>query len=145
MSNVKTATGQTIFPGLRYTDARAAIAWLQRAFDAETHVVYDHPDGTVAHAELIIGGNLIMLGNTRNNDPVNPVRSPQQVHGVTAGIYVVLPDAAAVDALHARAAAAGAAIRQSPYDTEYGSHDFRASDLDGHPWTFGTYKPEVAS
>jgi len=139
------ATGQTIFPGLRYADARAAITWLQRAFDAETHVVYDHSDGTISHAELIIAGNLIMLGNTRDDDPVNPVRSPQQVHAVTAGIYVVLPDAAAVDALYARAAAAGATIRQPPYDTDYGSHDFRASDLDGHPWTFGTYKPEVAN
>lgn len=145
MTTTKAATGQTIFPGLRYTDARAAIAWLQRAFGAEPHVVYDHPDGTVAHAELIIAGNIFMFGNTRDDDPVNPVRSPQQVHGVTAGIYVVLPDAAAVDALHARAAAAGATIRQPPYNTEYGSHDFRATDLDGHPWTFGTYKPEVAS
>jgi len=87
MNTVKMATGQTIFPGLRYADARAAITWLQRAFDAETHVVYDHSDGTISHAELIIAGNLIMLGNTRDDDPVNPVRSPQQVHAVTAGIY----------------------------------------------------------
>ncbi len=143
MNTVKAPTGQTIFPGLRYADAHAAIAWLQRAFAAETHVVYDDSEGGVAHAELIVAGNMIMLGNTR--DDGYPVRSPQQVHAVTAGIYVVLPDAAAVDALHARAAAAGANITKPPYDTDYGSHDFGALDLDGHPWTFGTYRPEIAS
>jgi len=89
MDTVKLATGQTVFPGLRYADARAAIAWLQRAFAAEPHVVHDDPDGTIMHAELIIAGNTIMLGNT--SDDGYPVRSLQQAQGVTAGIYVVLP------------------------------------------------------
>ncbi len=141
MDTVKVATGQTVFPGLRYADARAAIAWLQRAFAAEPHVVHDDPDGTIMHAELIIAGNTIMLGNT--SDDGYPVRSLQQAQGVTAGIYVVLPAAAVVDTLHARAAAAGANITKAPYDTDYGSHEFRALDLEGHPWSFGTYKPEI--
>lgn len=133
-------SAQTIFPAVRYVDARAAIGWLQRAFGAEPHVVYDAPDGTVAHAELGIAGNLIMLGSSREDD--YPVRSPKEVNAVTGSFYVVLPDAAAVDALHARAAAAGANITHPPYDTDYGSHDFRTLDVEGHPWTFGTYKPE---
>ena len=122
-------------------DARAAIAWLDRAFGTRQHVVYDGPDETVAHAELLIAGNVIMLGSSR--DDGYPVRSPQEVNAVTASLYVVLPDAAAVDALHARAAAAGAHITQPPHDTDYGSHDFSAFDLEGHPWTFGTYRPQV--
>jgi uncharacterized glyoxalase superfamily protein PhnB len=146
MDSPKIAAGQTIFPGLRYVDARAAIAWLQRAFGAEARAVYDDPNGIVAHAEIAIAGNVVMLGNTREGDDLeNPVRSPRDVGGVTAGIYVALPDAAAVDALHARAAEAGATIRHAPFDTEYGSHEFRASDLEDHPWTFGTYKPGDAS
>jgi uncharacterized glyoxalase superfamily protein PhnB len=130
---------QTIFPAMRYIDARAAIAWLQRAFGAEPHVVYDDAGGGVAHAELSVAGNLIMLGDSR--DDGYPVRSPKQVNATTASLYVVLADAAAVDALYARASAAGAKIEQPPHDTDYGSHDFRALDLEGHPWTFGTYKP----
>ncbi len=101
------------------------------------------PDGSVAHAELIIVGNILMFGHTRKDNPENPVRSPEEVNAITAGIYVVLPDAAAVDALHARAAAAGATIRKAPNDTDYGSHDFSTSDLDGNPWTFGTYGPQI--
>jgi len=133
---------QTIFSGLRYADARAAIAWLGQAFGARPHVVYDGPDGIVAHAEILIAGNLIMLGNSRAADDYS-ARSPKEVNAVTSSLYVVLPDAAAVDALYARAVAAGAQITQPPHDTEYGSHDFAALDLGGHPWTFGTYQPEV--
>ena len=133
---------QTIIPALRYTDAHAAIAWLEKTFGAERHVVYDMPDGTVAHAQVRIAGNLIMLGNTRDDD--YPVRSPKQGGAPTMGLYVVLPDAAAVDALHDRAAAAGATIPHAPRDTDYGSHEFAAFDVEGHPWTFGTYDPETA-
>src|ERR1700682_2217753 len=122
MSTSAATSSQAIFPGVRYVDARAAIAWLQQAFGAEPHVVYDAPDGTVAHAELIVAGNLIMLGNSRDDD--YPVRSPKEVNGVVTGsLYVALPDAAAVDARYARAVAAGAHILQPPYDTDYGSHD----------------------
>ena len=133
---------QTVFPAMRYVDARAAIAFLENAFGAKTHVVYDGPNGTVSHAEMLVEGNLIMFGTSRN-DPY-PVRSPKEVKGVTGSLYVVLPDAAAVDALHERAAKAGATITQPPYDTDYGSHDFTALDLDGYPWTFGTYRPQAS-
>ena len=136
------AVGQTLFYGTRYVDARAAIAWLGSAFDAQPLAVYDAPDGKVMHAELRIAGNVFMLGNVR--DDTNPVRSPQQLGGATGSFYVVLPDAAAVDALHERARSAGATITRAPNDTEYGSRDFSALDCDGHPWSFGTYLPGVS-
>jgi uncharacterized glyoxalase superfamily protein PhnB len=130
---------QTIYPATRYVDARAAIEWLGKAFDARPRVVYDAPDGTVAHAELEIAGNLIMFGTSR--DDGYPVRSPKEIGGATGSFYVVLADREAVDALHRCAVAAGAKITHEPYDTDYGSHDFSALDLEGHPWTFGTYDP----
>ncbi|HEV2878877.1 MAG TPA: VOC family protein [Candidatus Eremiobacteraceae bacterium] len=141
MTQVSIAAGQTIFPSFRYTDARAAIAWLEDAFGAQRIVLYDADDGTVGHAELLVAGNVIMIGNSRDDD--YPVRSPKEVGALTGGIYVALPDAAAVDSLHARAAAAGAKITREPFDTDYGSHDFQALDLEGYAWNFGTYKPEV--
>jgi uncharacterized glyoxalase superfamily protein PhnB len=142
MSQVSVAVGQTIFPSFRYTDARAAIAWLERAFGARQHAVYENDDGTVGHAELIIAGNVIMLGNTRDDD--YQVRSPKQVNALTGGIYVVLPNAAAIDALCTQAEAAGATITRPPFDTDYGSHDFQCLDLEGYLWSFGTYKPDVS-
>jgi uncharacterized glyoxalase superfamily protein PhnB len=135
-------TRQTIYPAVRYLDAHVAIEWLERAFGAERHVVYDTPDGKVAHAQVRIAGNLIMLGDNQSSD--YPVRSPQEAGAATGGFYIVLPDAAAVDAMHARAVAAGARIHREPNDTDYGSHEFGALDLEGHPWSFGTYDPETA-
>jgi uncharacterized glyoxalase superfamily protein PhnB len=143
MAKTATATRQTIYPSMRYVDARAAIAWLERAFGAAPEAVYDADDGSVAHAQLAVAGNVIMIGTSRNDS--YPVRSPKEVNAVTSGLYVVLSDAAAVDALHERAVAAGATIAQPPYDTDYGSHDFRAIDLEGQHWTFGTYEPESAA
>ncbi len=46
-----------------------------------------------------------------------------------------------VDALHARAVAAGARIVVSLRDTDYGSHDFGCADPEGNFWGFGTYAP----
>jgi uncharacterized glyoxalase superfamily protein PhnB len=141
MAESAVALGQTIFPALRYLDARAAIAWLEKTLGAASVAVYDADDGTVSHAEVLVAGNVVMLGTSRNDS--YGVRSPKEVSAVTGGMYVVLPDAAAVDALHERAAAAGATVAEAPYDTDYGSHEFRITDPEDYPWTFGTYRPQV--
>lgn len=143
MDQTHAATKQAVYPGLRYVDARAALAWLERAFGFVPQVVYDGPDGSVAHAQIVAAGNIVMLGTSREG--TYPVRAPREVGGVTAGVYVALPDAAAVDALHARAKAVGADILEAPHDTDYGSHDFSARDLEGHPWNFGTYQPQAGN
>jgi uncharacterized glyoxalase superfamily protein PhnB len=132
--------GQTIFPGLRYNDAHAAIAWMERALGAERQAVYEAPDGGVAHAQIRIAGNLIMLGSSR--DDGYDVRSPKDTGGLTASLYVVLPGDAELDALHARAVAAGAKVTSAPHETDYGSRDFSLLDTEGQHWTFGTYQPE---
>ena len=48
-----------------------------------------------------------------------------------------------VDAHFERARAAGAEITSPPRDTDFGSREYHARDLEGHPWTFGTYRPGV--
>ena len=47
-----------------------------------------------------------------------------------------------LDALFARASAAGAEILDPPHDTDYGSRDFAARDPEGNRWSFGTYRGE---
>jgi len=43
-----------------------------------------------------------------------------------------------------RARAAGARILYSPQDTDFGSREYHVLDLEGHPWTFGTYRPSAS-
>jgi uncharacterized glyoxalase superfamily protein PhnB len=121
---------QSVYPSLRYNDAKAAIDWLGRAFGLVPKEVYEN-DGVVEHAELSWRGSLIMLGGGRPDDPY--------AHRIGNGwLYVVVDDA---DAHHSRAKAAGAEIVMELTDQPYGSRDYQALDLEGNRWSFGTYDP----
>jgi uncharacterized glyoxalase superfamily protein PhnB len=125
-----------IFPALRYQDAAAAIDWLERAFGFARGLVVAGDDGTIHHAELSLGPGWIMLGSSR--DDVYRMRSPRELGAVNQSIYVAIADP---DAHHARAKAAGAEIVRELADTDYGSREYTCRDLEGHLWTFGTYRP----
>jgi uncharacterized glyoxalase superfamily protein PhnB len=127
---------QTIFPTLRYTDAPAAIEWLGRAFGFEARMVVDGAPGTVAHAELVHGDAMIMLGSVR--PPAEGEWSAVAPPAGSGSMYVVVED---IDAHHDRARAAGADIVRAPQDTDYGAREYSARDPEGNDWSFGTYQP----
>lgn len=122
---------QTIFPTLRFHDARASIAWLERVLGAQSLELHTDDEGRVAHAEVRIGSSLFMCGDRPDATATPP--------GVSV-IYVVVDDA---DVAHARARDAGA----TPTDIteqDYGSRDFSVFDPDGNHWAIGTYRPAAA-
>jgi uncharacterized glyoxalase superfamily protein PhnB len=127
---------QTIFPTLRYRDAPAAIEWLGRAFGFEPRMVVDGEPGTVAHAELTHGAAMIMLGTARPPES-GGFHSYAPPPG-SASLYMVVEDP---DAHAERARTAGAEIVRELEDTEYGSREYSARDLEGNVWSFGTYQP----
>jgi uncharacterized glyoxalase superfamily protein PhnB len=131
---------QSIYPAVRYDDAKAAIAWLTSVLGFEEHVVYTGEDGSIAHAELKLAGNLIMLGNVKN-DVYG--KSPKTLGGASGTVYIALDTPAEIDACYARAKAAGAEIIRELNDTDYGSHEFGVRDPEGHLWSFGTYRPSA--
>lgn len=128
---------QTIFPLLRYDDARAAIQWLCGAFGFEELFSVPSEGRMVRHAQLRLATNVIMVGSVR---PGDGIASPRALGAATQGLYVCVED---VDAHFERARAAGAAITSPPQDTDFGSRDYHVADLEGHPWTFGTYRPDA--
>jgi uncharacterized glyoxalase superfamily protein PhnB len=129
-----------VVPTLTYRDARAAIEFLQAAFEFEKHAVHEGDDGTIHHAELRFGSGMVMLGTARPR-PEYPVTTPVDAGAATGAIYVIVDDP---DAHFARAKAAGAEIIFEPTDQDYGSRDYAARDPEGHVWSFGTYRPTVA-
>jgi uncharacterized glyoxalase superfamily protein PhnB len=132
----------TVIPALRYKDAPAAIDWLCNVIGFERKAVYEGPNGTIGHAELTLGGGMIMLGSAKDDEHVRSYKSPTELGGIeTRGTYVVVPDA---DAVHARAVAAGAEIIRPLQDTPYGSREFAVRDPEGHSWSVGTYDPWAA-
>jgi uncharacterized glyoxalase superfamily protein PhnB len=132
-------THSTIMPTLRYRNAPAAIDWLCRVFGFERHAVYPGPEGTIGHAELKLGGGMIMLGTFKDDAYGRGFKSPEEVGGVeTRSAYIVVADA---DAVYARAKEAGGTIVRELENTDYGSREFTVKDLEGHSWSVGTYDP----
>ena len=129
----------TAIPCLRYRDAPAAIDWLCRAFGFERHLVVPDDAGGITHAQLTLGGGMIMLGSVRANDYGFLMKQPDEVGGAqTQSSYLVVPDP---DAVHARAVAAGARIALAIKDEDYGGRGFSCYDLEGHLWSIGSYDP----
>lgn len=126
---------QTIFPILRYHDARAAIRWLCDAFGfVELFCTPEHGP-YVRHARLKLGPNLIMVGSVRPDDGI---ASPKSLGSATQMLAVFVEDP---DMHFKRAQSAGAKILAPPNDTDFGSREYHVLDLEGHPWTFGTFRP----
>ena len=119
-----------IFPVMRYRNAPGAMAWLARAFGFEKQGEFTNADGTIAHAELRLGAGVIGISSDGPPSPTNPWSAVRQ------GVYVWVRD---VDAHHDRARHAGAEIVRSVANTDYGSREYSARDLDGRLWGFGTY------
>jgi uncharacterized glyoxalase superfamily protein PhnB len=123
---------QTIYPVLKYEDARAAMDFLESAFGFKRHAVYDGESGGVGHAELKLGDEFVMLGSTGEGDE----RFNQGAGHYS--LYVVVDDP---DAHHAHAKEAGATIERELTDQDYGSREYTARDPEGNLWSFGTYRP----
>ncbi len=120
------------WPCLTYADAPAAIRFLVDVLGFEERVVHADDDREVAHAELRWPeGGGVMLGSPRSKGPDVPPGS-----GL---VYVQTSDP---DAVHARAAAAGAEILQPLTDQPYGSRECAVRDPEGVAWSFGTYGGE---
>jgi uncharacterized glyoxalase superfamily protein PhnB len=131
--------GQTIVPLLRYVDARAAIGWLGAAFGFVELFSVPPSGPVVRHAQLGLRGNIVMLGSVRGDVGME---RPRTAGTGTQAICVFLGEhGAAVDAHHARAEKAGARIVSAPQDTDFGAREYHVLDCEGHPWTFGTYRP----
>ncbi len=127
----------TIIPYFVYRDGAAALKWLTDAFGLEQTAAYTGPDGNILHAEMRFGSGAIMLGTATDEQRAQlPWDLP-----VGRGIYLYVED---VDAHYERARAAGAHIIYPPEDTEFGTRRYRALDLDGYEWSFGTYRPTLA-
>ena len=133
-----TAGKSPVIPSMRYRDAPAAIDWLCSVLGFARHLVVPGEDGAIAHAQLTLGDGMIMLGSERD-DERGGEKTEQESAGASAGSpYLVVDD---VDAVHARALAAGAEIVSPLENPEYGGRFFACRDPEGRVWNIGSYDP----
>jgi uncharacterized glyoxalase superfamily protein PhnB len=119
---------------LSYRDPKAAYRWLENAFGFEPFFVILDADGNLAHSEMTYGESVVMIGNEWSEAH----KSPQSIGGKnTQSVHVQLPPGQDIDAHCAHARTAGAHILAEPETQFYGDRTYRATDPEGHIWTFG--------
>jgi uncharacterized glyoxalase superfamily protein PhnB len=138
MTNLKTIPVTSI-PAIRYADANKAIDWLKQALGFTEKAVYRDASGAVAHAELLLGNGMVMIGTVGLiKETAHWYVQPSATGGVTASIYLIVPDC---DPVYASAKAAGAEILQELETKEYGGKAFTVRDPEGQIWSVGEYNP----
>jgi uncharacterized glyoxalase superfamily protein PhnB len=136
MRAIANSTGSRLVPALRYRNVAAAIDWLCGAFGFERHDIVTAVDGTILHARLMFGNDMILVLPVRSPDG-GASRTPEEAGAEMQSCYFVVDDA---DLHYRHAKASGAEILDiTEYD--YGGRGYSCRDPEGHIWNFGTYDP----
>ena len=126
-----------VTPYLIVKGAAQALDFYRRVFGARERMRLPGPGGAVMHAEIEIGGSVIMLAD---EFPQMGAVSPQTLGGSPVFVHLYVPDA---DTTFAGALAAGAKCEQ-PMETKfYGDRSGTLLDPFGHRWTVTTHVEDV--
>lgn len=127
-----------VTPYLILSDAAKAIAFYREVFGATELCRMAKPDGKVGHAELQIGDSRIMLADECE---AAHARSPLAIGDTSVSLALYIAD---VDAVVARAVAAGATLLMEVKDQFYGDRSGTLVDPFGHKWTVATHIEDVS-
>jgi PhnB protein len=118
----------TVTPFLNVRGAEDAIDFYKRAFGAEERLRMPNPDGSIMHAELVIGDSIVMLSEVS--------RMPES----RSAIHLSVADC---DALFQQAVSAGGLERMAPQDMFWGERYGQVEDPFGNVWAIATHKEDV--
>jgi len=120
-----------VTPYLTVRGAPKVIEFLKQAFGAElTHEPTKRPDGTIMHAEVMIGDSRVMIGE-----------ESEMAKATTSSLYLYVPN---VDSVYQRAVKAGGDSIMEPTDMFYGDRSGGVKDPSGNTWYIATHKEDVA-
>lgn len=88
------------------------------------------PDGTIVHAEVIVGDSVIMMGQARKKSDVTK-----------AMLYVYVKN---TDVTYKRALKAGASSILKPVNQFYGDRNAGVKDTFGNQWWIATHVEDVS-
>src|SRR2546421_13076714 len=106
------------------------LEFMKQTYDAQEKEMMKRPDGTIGHAEVIIGDSVVMLGEAGGSFPP-----------ASATLYVYVPDA---DATYKRALRAGGTSLAEPVTQFYGDRHGAVIDPGGNTWWIATHVEDVA-
>jgi len=122
----------TVTPFLTVPGAVELIEFMKTVFSAREKERIMMPNGALAHAEVIIGDSVIMLGEPMGGDCVP----------MPGAFYLYLED---MEAAYQRALAAGATSTMEPADQFWGDRLAAVKDRFGNIWNLATHVEDVSA
>jgi len=123
----------TITPHLVVSDAKGAIEFYKKAFNAEEITRMASPDGKIMHAMIRIGDSFLMLNDEY---PDMGAKSPKGIGGTPVTINLYVEDA---DRVFNQAIKAGAQTDMPLADMFWGDRYGKLKDPYGHHWAIATH------
>jgi PhnB protein len=128
-----------VTPYLIVNGGAKAIEFYARAFGAIERERMQDQSGKVRHAEISIGDSRVMLADEH---PEVDALGPETVGGSPVSIHLYVED---VDAVVAKAVAAGAKLTRPVADQFYGDRAGGITDPFGHRWHIATHKEDLTA
>lgn len=128
----------TVTPYVTVKGAADAIEFYKEAFGAEEIFRWADPDGGIRHAEVVIGDSPVML---TDEAPEFGMGGPQSFGGSPVHMFLYVED---VDAVFARAIAAGATELMPVEDSQDGDRRGGVTDPFGHVWYVATHIEDIS-
>jgi|SRR5271165_6069502 len=132
-------TIQEVYPYLRVRGAAQAIEFYRKAFGAEEVMRLTEPGGRIGHAEIKLGGTVLMLADEH---PEMGIVGPESLGGCTIALHLHVDR---VDALVEQAVAAGATLTRPLENQFYGERTGAIRDPFGHEWLLGQHIEDVTT
>jgi len=126
----------SVTPYLALRGAARALDFYARAFGA-TEIMRIPMGELIGHAEIRIGDSVVMLA-----DEMEGHAGPQTLGGTPVSLMIYTDD---VDAMFARAIAAGATAKRPVENQFYGDRTGVLVDPYGHVWSIATHVEDVSS
>ena len=128
----------TLTPHLVYEGASDAIEFLKKAFGAVELSRLAGPGGAIMNAQLRIGNSMLMVVD---EFPDWGSFGPKALKGTPVTVHLFVED---VDAVVARAVAAGATLKMPVADMFWGDRYGLVVDPFGHQWSVATHQRDLS-
>jgi PhnB protein len=133
-------TYRRVTPCLVVHGAAKALEFYAALFGATERMRFPGPDGTIGHAEIVIGDSVLIV---EDEDPQRGTAAPPTggLPGTPVFQFIYVDD---VDAVVARAVELGATLVRAPQDQFYGDRDGHILDPFGHGWVVASHLEDLS-
>lgn len=128
----------TVTPYVTVKNAPAAIEFYKEAFGAEEIFRWADPDGSIRHAEVLVGDSPVML---TDEAPEFGMSDPGSLGGSPVHMFLYVEDA---DATFDQAIATGATELMPVEDSSDGDRRGGVTDPFGHVWYIATHIEDIS-